>query len=90
MADSSGAKGIARPGGMLLHMRAIPNEGRLHSLLVVVALGDDLHVVSHQKDRVETNPELSDEVDVASLLHLLQKGCTQAEPMSVHGKQAGS
>jgi hypothetical protein len=45
------------------------------SLLVIVVLADDLHVVSHQVGAVEADSKLADEVDVASLLHLLQEGC---------------
>lgn len=44
-------------------------------LVVIVVLGHNLHVVSHQVHRVEPNTELADQVDVTTLLHVLQEGC---------------
>jgi hypothetical protein len=43
-------------------------------LVVIVVLGGDGDTVSDEVDRVETNTELSDEVHVALLGHLLQEG----------------
>lgn len=46
-------------------------------LVVIIVLGHNLHVVSHEVHRVEANTELADQVDIAALLHVLQKGCTE-------------
>lgn len=45
------------------------------SLLVVVVLGDDLHHVGHKVDGVKAHTELTDEIQVTTLLGHLQEGC---------------
>ena len=48
---------------------------RNHLLLVVVVLGDDLHPVGHEVHRVKAHTKLTDQVDIPTLLHLLQEAC---------------
>jgi hypothetical protein len=49
------------------------------SLLVVVVFGDNLHHVGHKVDGVEAHTELTDEIQVTTLLGHLQEGCKQRE-----------
>jgi len=48
--------------------------GRGHLLLIVVVLGADGDLVGDEVDGVETDTELTDEVDIATLLELLEEG----------------
>mmetsp|Transcript_15232 Transcript_15232/g.41242 ORF Transcript_15232/g.41242 Transcript_15232/m.41242 type:complete len:225 (-) Transcript_15232:624-1298(-) len=42
-------------------------------LLVIVVLGNDLHPVGHKVHGVETHTKLTNQVDIPTLLHLLQE-----------------
>ena len=42
-------------------------------LRVPIRLRDDLYVVRHEVHRVEAHAELSDQVQIAALLHLFQE-----------------
>lgn len=57
---------------------------RGNALYIIIMLGDNLHVVGNQVDRVKPDTKLADEVKVATLLHLLQECCDQSnDTMSV-------
>mmetsp|Transcript_45038 Transcript_45038/g.106117 ORF Transcript_45038/g.106117 Transcript_45038/m.106117 type:complete len:860 (-) Transcript_45038:68-2647(-) len=61
------------PAGVLRDGEGRVGRGLPDHLLVLVVLGHHRHVVGDQVHRVEANPELSDEVHVALLGHLLEE-----------------
>mmetsp|Transcript_26488 Transcript_26488/g.41502 ORF Transcript_26488/g.41502 Transcript_26488/m.41502 type:complete len:332 (-) Transcript_26488:197-1192(-) len=65
------AKGIAT--GILGDCEGSISLGDPHHLVVVVVLGDNGHGISNKVNGVETNTELSDEVHVTLLGHLLKE-----------------
>ena len=65
------------PCGVLRHSEVAVCLRLPDVLLVAAVLADDLHIVSNKVDRVETDTKLPNEIDISTLLHLLQEGCAQ-------------
>jgi hypothetical protein len=68
---------VPRPSGSFSSSFVMTKAVRLglpNVLLVVVVLGDHLHVVGHQVHRVEAHAELADEAHVTARGHLIKEG----------------
>ena len=69
--DANFCASLELSGAVLRNSKVAVGFGLPQPLLVVIVLGDNLHIVSHQEDGVKANAKLPNKVDIPALLELV-------------------